>query len=632
MNSDSATPLPASNHPPPVIPPADAHQVHAHAPDEDDSLVIDLKPESESVSSPSSTPAPARLPAGPSPQRAPGQRTSADGVLLSGVEGSAKEGVGSGASPGAGTGGSEEEEKEFEPTVEMMMNDFDDERTLEEEEALQEDNETDTAAEVEALELEGDMPLGDLLKMYGYKAGAEDEPSDSETKDSPTASPAKDEDEDGEEEEEEEEDALAATTSSPKAGDKRSNSDEDKSEDVKSGAKRGSMSPPPPAKKSKSELARFYYEDQQGRSLRSSAMGGGGGSGSCSLSGAPGEDEEEDSDGGGLGGGNGDESDMEGRDYSWKKTIMIGPSFQASVPSDMSKYDDTLPYENEDKLLWDPKLLTRQEVEQYLSRSQDSLNQSGVASLPMGDHIRDDEQALHLLLQCGYNYEEALRRRRMNPLSPAETMSLWSEEECRAFELGLRLYGKDFHMIQQQKVRTRSVGELVQFYYLWKKTERHDVFANATRLEKKKYTLHPGTTDYMDRFIDEQEQSHPHPSPNYHSLLYGTDGKRGISINTPSGHHHSMLKPTEAAINGSAPPITSSHTPNASNGSVLSSSSTTNGSSGLSVQNMIAFPENPPSSNNSSSSMNLSMSTPTLAVAPNTTDHHHIHHPPPTMD
>lgn len=109
----------------------------------------------------------------------------------------------------------------------------------------------------------------------------------------------------------------------------------------------------------------------------------------------------------------------------------------------------------------------------------------------------------------------------MNAVPAAETMTLWSEEECRAFELGLRLYGKDFHMIQSQKVRTRSVGELVQFYYLWKKTERHDVFANNTRLEKKKYALHPGkqifqasftvsecsilpspisgTTDYMDR-------------------------------------------------------------------------------------------------------------------------------------
>ena len=100
----------------------------------------------------------------------------------------------------------------------------------------------------------------------------------------------------------------------------------------------------------------------------------------------------------------------------------------------------------------------------------------------------------------------------MNAVPAVETMTLWSEEECRAFELGLRLYGKDFHMIQSQKVRTRSVGELVQFYYLWKKTERHDVFANNTRLEKKKYTLHPGSTKlsflkskqkfWMSSFID----------------------------------------------------------------------------------------------------------------------------------
>ena len=103
---------------------------------------------------------------------------------------------------------------------------------------------------------------------------------------------------------------------------------------------------------------------------------------------------------------------------------------------------------------------------------------------------------MHLLLQCGYNCEEALRRRRMNAVPTAETMTLWSEEECRSFELGLRLYGKDFHMIQSQKVKTRSVGELIQFYYMWKKTERHDVFANNTRLEKKKYTLHPGNYYY----------------------------------------------------------------------------------------------------------------------------------------
>ena len=35
----------------------------------------------------------------------------------------------------------------------------------------------------------------------------------------------------------------------------------------------------------------------------------------------------------------------------------------------------------------------------------------------------------------------------------ADPMSLWSEEECRNFENGLRTYGKDFYLIQQNKVK-----------------------------------------------------------------------------------------------------------------------------------------------------------------------------------
>lgn len=56
------------------------------------------------------------------------------------------------------------------------------------------------------------------------------------------------------------------------------------------------------------------------------------------------------------------------------------------------------------------------------------------------------------MLQCGHNIEEAMRRRKMQSNPPADTMSLWSEEECRSFENGLRTYGKDFHLIQQNKV------------------------------------------------------------------------------------------------------------------------------------------------------------------------------------
>jgi hypothetical protein len=73
-------------------------------------------------------------------------------------------------------------------------------------------------------------------------------------------------------------------------------------------------------------------------------------------------------------------------------------------------------------------------------------------------------QALYLLLQCGYSVDEALRRRRMNVITPTDTMSLWSEEECRNFENGLRIYGKDFHMIQQNKVCLAFFYQKVQKY------------------------------------------------------------------------------------------------------------------------------------------------------------------------
>ena len=63
----------------------------------------------------------------------------------------------------------EDEEKEFEPTVDMIMNEFDDERTIDEEETMTQEDE---AAELNALKDEQDMPIEELLKMYGYNKDA----------------------------------------------------------------------------------------------------------------------------------------------------------------------------------------------------------------------------------------------------------------------------------------------------------------------------------------------------------------------------------------------------------------------------------------------------------------------------
>ena len=42
--------------------------------------------------------------------------------------------------------------------------------------------------------------------------------------------------------------------------------------------------------------------------------------------------------------------------------------------------------------MWNPGHLVSKDVEEYLSKSQEAIQTGGVGSLPMGAHVRDDEQ------------------------------------------------------------------------------------------------------------------------------------------------------------------------------------------------------------------------------------------------
>lgn len=314
----------------------------------------------------------------------------------------------------------------YEPSVDMLRNEFDDERTLEEEERLAASEQHDPKAELNNLQREGDMPLEELLALYGYDRNMDKSAPAPEHAPAPDVVPEEMEKPDG-------------------------------------------------------SLQQLYTENVNPEATR------------CLRSGSRPPSEEDN-----------EYDDLSPDEDDWKKTIMVGSDYQAAIPEGLCSYDDALPYENEDKLLWNPSILDEKVIEDYMRKICAMNSGTGMDAVPKGKQLRDDEEALFLLQQCGHNIEEALRRRRISAQTPAHA-SLWSEEECRNFENGLKAHGKDFHLIRQNKVRTRSVGELVQFYYIWKKTERHDIFANKARLEKKKYTLHPGHTDYMDRFLEEQE-------------------------------------------------------------------------------------------------------------------------------
>nr|XP_039323156.1 mesoderm induction early response protein 2 [Saimiri boliviensis boliviensis] len=175
-------------------------------------------------------------------------------------------------------------------------------------------------------------------------------------------------------------------------------------------------------------------------------------------------------------------------------------------------------YENEDQLLWDPSVLPERDVEEFLYRAvKRQWHETAGSQLPEGETVKDSEQALYELVKCNFNVEEALRRLRFNVKVIRDGLCAWSEEECRNFEHGFRVHGKNFHLIQANKVRTRSVGECVEYYYLWKKSERYDYFAQQTRLGRRKY-VPSGTTD-TDQDLDGSDPDGPgRPRPEQDAL------------------------------------------------------------------------------------------------------------------
>ncbi|XP_030367024.1 mesoderm induction early response protein 3-like isoform X2 [Strigops habroptila] len=344
------------------------------------------------------------------------------------------------------------EDHDFDPSAEMLVHDCDDERTLEEEEMMEENK--NFSSEIEDLEKEGNMPLEDLLAFYGCEpaipviAGSSANSSPSELADElPDMTLDKEE--------------IAKDLLSGDDEETQSSADD--------------LTP---------SVTSHEATDFFPRPLRSNTM--------C--------DGDKESDGEGVEADNGNSSE------ELRKEIMVGLQYQAEIPPYLGRYhDNERAYENEDHLLWKPDVISESKVKEYLfETSLRTGNENMICRIPEGLHTRDNEQALYELLKSSHNVKEAIERYCSNGKASQE-MTAWTEEECRSFEHALLIYGKDFHLIQKNKVRTRTVAECVAFYYMWKKSERYDYFAQQTRFGKKRYNHHPGVTDYMDRLVDEAE-------------------------------------------------------------------------------------------------------------------------------
>uniref|UniRef100_A0A8C5G2X5 Mesoderm induction early response 1, family member 3 b n=1 Tax=Gouania willdenowi TaxID=441366 RepID=A0A8C5G2X5_GOUWI len=383
----------------------------------------------------------------------------------------------------------------------MLVHEYDDERTLEEEES--EDGGRNFSSELADLEKEGNMPLEELLAIYRYEASAGssiDSSSGDLTDELPDMTLDKEEiakdllSGDYEEETQSSADDLTPSVTSHEAtdffprtlrsntisdGDKESECDEDGPS-------------PEDSRKVKMEIQDcsvvFYFKliivfvycviGNHGGSPVPSR----GSTGPCSL-------------------------------QRWRTRCLLlayHANMFVSIPSHVFN-SSHLPvplhpvYEDEDELVWSPCVLSEHKVKGFLSEVLSRTTDDRNCFEKTATHVRDNEQALRELLKCNYNTREAVERHCSHVRSSKEKSPPWSEEECKNFEHALQMYDKNFHLIQKHKVTTRSVAECVAFYYMWKKSERFDVFVQQNRFGKKKFSSYPGVTDLMDRLVDEAE-------------------------------------------------------------------------------------------------------------------------------
>lgn len=120
------------------------------------------------------------------------------------------------------------------------------------------------------------------------------------------------------------------------------------------------------------------------------------------------------------------------------------------------------------------KLLIYFQVEAFNKATEQGCQRNGEC------WVKDNDEFLYSLMQCNFNIEEALRRHSFNSVHPVTTTTLWTEQEVDRFENGMCTYGKDFFKIHQNKLPSKSVMDIIKFYYLHKKSPRHSKLVTRT--------------------------------------------------------------------------------------------------------------------------------------------------------
>ncbi|XP_039286365.1 arginine-glutamic acid dipeptide repeats protein isoform X2 [Nilaparvata lugens] len=159
--------------------------------------------------------------------------------------------------------------------------------------------------------------------------------------------------------------------------------------------------------------------------------------------------------------------------------IRVGPSHQARLPElrpSLGFATDLELSKEREEIRWQPAMSLDGDLLMYLRAARSMAAFAGMCDGGSADDgcvaaSRDDTtiNALDVLHDSGYDPGKALQALVKCPV-PKGIEKKWCEEETKRFVKGLRLFGKNFFRIKKDLLPHKDTSELVEFYYLWKKT------------------------------------------------------------------------------------------------------------------------------------------------------------------
>ncbi|XP_077429079.1 arginine-glutamic acid dipeptide repeats protein isoform X1 [Vanacampus margaritifer] len=156
--------------------------------------------------------------------------------------------------------------------------------------------------------------------------------------------------------------------------------------------------------------------------------------------------------------------------------IRVGPSHQAKLPELQPRPAPASHSQAEsEELMWTPGV-NDCDLLMYLRAARSMAAFAGMCDGGSTEDgclaaSRDDTtlNALNMLHASHYDAAKALQRLVKKPL-PRLIEKCWSEDDVKRFIKGLRQYGKNFFRIRKDFLPSKKTGELITFYYHWKKT------------------------------------------------------------------------------------------------------------------------------------------------------------------